>query len=133
MYLYRLSDLTSEGARTQARQSGVLDGGPRACTVPDRPRQVCRAGGAEQSEFGSPDHGTCITTWTDALGAGMVFELPWKSRRGTDVLAAEGLFRRLSVLQRLLYGACVAVDGEPHPRCARCRCTHPDSSPPHHR
>lgn len=67
------------------------------------------------------------------MGAGMVSELPSKSRRGTDVLAAEGLFRRLYVLQRLPYGACVAVAGELHPRCARCRCTHSDSSPPHHR
>ena len=49
-----------------------------------------------------------------------------------DVSAADGLFLRLHGLQRSPYGACVVVAGQHHTRCVRCRCTHQESSPPHH-
>ncbi len=62
----------------------------------------------------------------------MVSELLSKSRHSPDVSAAKGLSFRPYMLQRLPYSACVAVVGEPHPRCAWCRCTHLDSSPSHH-
>lgn len=47
--------------------------------------------------------------YAGASGARIISELLSKSRHGPDVSAAEGLFRRLYVLQRLPYGACDAV------------------------